>query len=220
MSGTFTFTTLKETVRSYIQRGSATYDPDTDTQIPIAINLTENRIARELKIQGFQRAVTSVFQPSLGVYRKPDRWRETISINVGTNVGTATTYNRRVNIRELSYESMNNYWPDRTQTGAPKFYADYNYINWLFVPTPSAAIPWEAMIWELPPFLTDANQTNYLSDFAPNALLHGTLDEMFGWLRNDGEKEKWKTEYDRDMAALSGEDLQKIIDRNYKRATS
>lgn len=220
MATEFTFTTLKETVRSYIERGSAKYDTVTNTQIPVAINLTERRMARELKIQGFQRSVFFTMQASLGVYQKPDRWRETISINIGTNLATATTFNQRVLLRELSYESATNYWPNRTTTGTPKFYADYDYEHYLFVPTPSTTFPAEILYWELPPLLDDRTQTNYLTDFAPNPLLHGTLAEMFGYLRNEQERAKWAAEYDRDMAALSGEDLQKILDRNYKRSTS
>ena len=220
MAETFTFNTLKETVRTYIERGSAGYDPITDDQIPVAINLTERQMARELKIQGFQRAVTSALQANLGVYQKPDRWRETISVNIGTNLSTATTFNQRVLLRQLAYEAATAYWPDRTQTGTPKFYSDYDYEHFTVVPTPVSANPFEMLYWELPPLLDDSTQSNYLSDFAPNALLHGTLKEMFGWLRNETERAKWAEQYDRDMAALSGEDLQKILDRNYKRKTS
>jgi hypothetical protein len=44
--------------------------------------------------------------------------------------------------------------------------------------------------------------------------------ELFGYLRADGDKQRWVMEYDRDMAALLGEDVQKIVDRYYKRMTS
>lgn len=215
-----TYTSLIDDVRLNIERGSATYDPSVSEYIPKAINLTERRIARELKIQGFQSYVVFMMKPSLGVYQKPNLWRETISVNVGTNISTATTFNERVNLRELAYEAAIAYWPNRTTTGTPRFYSDYGYSALLITPTPAVGNPCELAFWGLPPQLDDTTQTNYLTEFAPNALLHGTLDEMFGYLRNDADKAKWKTEYDRDMAALNGEDLQKIIDRNYKRQTS
>ena len=215
-----TYTSLKEDVRLVIERGSATYDTSVSDYIPKAINLTERRIARELKIQGFQTYAVFMMTPSLGVYQKPNLWRETISVNVGTNLASATTFNERVMLRELSYEAATVYWPNRTTTATPKYYSDYGYSSLLITPTPAVANPCELAYWGLPPQLDDTMQTNYLTEFAPNALFHGTLDEMFSFLRNDADKAKWKAEYDRDMAALSGEDLQKIIDRNYKRQTS
>jgi hypothetical protein len=220
MPTALTFTTLQEDVRQYIERGSATYDTAVYEQIPKWINLTERRIARELKVQGFIRSVTSQMVAAEPVLQKPDRWRETISINFGTNIGTATTYNQRTPLRELAYEALILYWPNRATTGVPRFYADYDYQHWIVGPSPAEAYPFECMFWELPPLLDMANQTNYLTENAPNALLNGTLDQAYSFLKNDAEKAKYKAEYDRDMAALSGEDLQKILDRYYKRNTS
>ena len=37
-----------------------------------------------------------------------------------------------------SYEYCRAYAPDDTVRGAPLFYADYDYSNWLFAPTPDA----------------------------------------------------------------------------------
>jgi len=220
MPAELTFTTLKARIRDYIERGSAAYDLKVDENLPTFINLTERRMARELKIQGFQEVVTAQMIVSQAVYQKPDRWRETISINFGTNLGTATTFNQRTPLRELSYEALLQYWPNRTVTGTPRFYADYNYQNFIFAPTPSQTFPFELLYWQLPPLLDDSNQTNWLTEYAPNALLHGCLDEAYSFLNNNDQKAKYKAEYDRDMAALSGEDLQKILDRYYKRTTS
>ena len=157
---------------------------------------------------------------SLGVYQKPTRWRETVSINIGTNLGTATTYNQRVTLLPRSYEYCRTYWPDDTQTGTPEFYADYDYDHYLVVPTPSETFPYEVNFWQLLQLLDASNQTNWLTEYAPNALLHGTLVEAFNYLKNPEQAAVWQQAYDRDMAGLSGEDLQKILDRAQKRNTS
>jgi hypothetical protein len=215
-----TFTSLQADVRSYCERGGSTTDAQFNTQLPGFINLRERQIARELKIQGFINNVTSAMTTSLGVYPKPTRWRETVSINVGTNIGTATTYNTRVIVFPRSYEYCRTYWPDDTQTGTPEFYADYDYNHYVFVPTPSEAFPYEVNYWQLLQLLDDTNQTNWLTEYSPNALLHGTLVEAFNYLKNPEQAALWQQAYDRDMSGLSGEDLQKILDRAQKRTTS
>lgn len=211
-----TFTSLVSDLRAYSERGGATYDATVAAQIPQLINLAERRIARELKIQGFENVVISALVTGQRAYAKPDRWRSTISMSIGTSTGN----NTRVFLKELSYEAAGTYWPSQTATAQPRYYADYDYTHYLITPTPDAAYPWELVYWELPPLLDNTNQTNYLTDYAPNALLHGSLVELFGFLRADEDKQKWAMEYDRDMAALLGEDVQKIVDRYYKRVTS
>lgn len=216
MPASMTFTSLKQDLQRYSERGTAGFDQTVYDQIPSIINTAERRIARELKVQGFINAVTSTMVPLQRAYAKPDRWRETISMSIGTGTGN----NTRSFLKEMAYEAAGTYWTSMSTGSTPRFYADYDYENWLIAPTPDAAYPYEVLYWELPPLLDDTNTTNWLTDYAPNTLLHGCLVELFGFLRNEGDMQRWKAEYDRDMGALAGEDLQKIVDRYYKRQTS
>lgn len=215
-----TFSSLEDDIKSYTERGGVTVDSSFASQIPRIINLTERKIARELKIQGFQSVLTSTFTPSISVYAKPSNWRETISMNVGTNLGTATTYNERVIVYPLVYEVLRLYTPNDTTTTTPQFYADYDYQHWIFGPTPDVAYPYESLCWVLPALLDSANTTNWLTEYAPNALLHGCLTESFAYLKAPESAAQWGAIYDRDMAGLSGEDLQKILDRSMERKTA
>lgn len=216
MPTTMTFSSLRADLQTYSERGSATFDATVYNQLPEIINIAERRMARELKIQGFINVVTSAMIAGTRAYAKPDRWRETVSMSIGTGTGN----NTRTPLRELAYEAAGVYWTSMNTNSVPRFYADYDYQNWLVAPTPDAAYPWEILYWQLPPLLDSVNTTNWLTEYAPNALLHCALVELFGFTRNDGDQQKWKAEYDRDMAALVGEDLQKIVDRYYKRTTS
>ena len=212
MPAQMTFTSLQEDVRRYLERGGAT-DPIVYDQIPRLITLAERRIARELKIQGFQTVVNTTLQANLAVYPKPDRWRDTISMNVGTG----TNYNTHSPIFTRSYEYVRSYWPNETETGTPIFYADYNYSNWILAPTPDANYPLEVLYYELPPLLDDANQTNWLTEFAPNILLYASLVEATPFVKDDERVQLWQSYYDRALAAINGEDLQKIVDRSVNR---
>ena len=211
MATTMTFTTLQEDVRRYLERG-ATYasDPVVYEQIPRLINLAERRISRELKIQGFINVVPGTLVVGQSVYSKPDRWRDTVSINIGTGANS----NSRSVLYARAYEYLLSYWPDRSQTDEPLFYADYDYSHWLLAPTPDAEYPFEILYYELPPLLDDAVQTNWLTEYAPQLLLYATLLEATPFLKNDERINVWQTMYDRAAAMLNGEDLNKILDRS------
>jgi hypothetical protein len=212
MPASMTFTSLQSDIRNYLERGGAT-DPIVFEQIPRLITLAERRIARELKIQGFQNVVNTTLQTGVAVYPKPDRWRDTISINIGTG----NNNNTHTAVFARSYEYIRQYWPNETQTSQPLFYADYNYNFWIFGPTPDAAYPMEVLYYELPPLLDDTNQTNWLSEYAPNLLLYGSLVEATPFVKDDQRVQLWQSYYDRALAALNGEDLQKIVDRSTNR---
>lgn len=214
MPTTMTFESLKQDVQRYLERGSTlASDPIVYEQIPRLINLAERRIARELKVQGFINVVTTNLAQGQSVYDKPDRWRDTVSINIG--VGASNTQRKTLFTRD--YEYLRSYWPDESQTSEPIFYSDYDYSHWLIAPTPDAAYPIEILYYELPPLLDDTTQTNWLSEYAPQLLLYGTLLEATPFLKNDDRIATWQQYYDRAAAMLNGEDLAKILDRSATR---
>lgn len=214
MPQAMTFNALQDDVRSYLERGgSAVTDPLVFAQIPKLINFAERRISRDLKVQGFQTVVTSSLTTGQPVYPKPDRWRETISINIGIGPGN----NQRKTLFVRSYEYVREYWPNQQETEKPEFYADYNYTNWLIVPTPDENYPIEILYYELPALLDNSNQTNWLTEFAPNLLLYATLLEATPYLKNDERIPVWQNMYAMAAQALNGEDLSKILDRSATR---
>lgn len=210
MATTMTFDTLQDDIRRYLERGASyASDPVMFEQIPRLINLAERRIARELKVQGFINVVTDTLVPGQSVYAKPDRWRETTSMNIGVGTGNAN----RTPVFPRGYEYLRSYWPNEELRGVPEFYADYNYAHWLLAPTPDAAYPIEIVYYELPPLLDDSQQTNWLTEYAPQLLLYGALLEATPFLKDDERIAVWQAMYDRAAAMLNGEDLAKVLDR-------
>jgi hypothetical protein len=143
------------------------------------------------------------------VYAKPDRWRDTVSINIGTGTNNAN----RTALFTRVYEYLRSYWPNESLTATPLFYSDYDYSHWLIAPTPDQAYPFEVLYYELPPLLDDSIQTNWLTEYAPQLLLYGALLEATPFLKNDERIGTWQQYYDRAAAMLNGEDLAKILDR-------
>lgn len=219
MPTSMTFDSLTVDLQRYLERGT-TSDTEVVDQIPRLINLAERAIAQRLKIQGFIKNVL-VTPPGLAqgvsVYPKPDRWRETISMNYGTGTGN----NTRTILLARSYEYCRNYWPDSSvqdPTQPPLYYADYNYSWWLVVPTPPANYPWEINYYELPALLDSTNQTNWLTNFAPNLLLYRALLEMTPFLKNDERIQTWQAMYQEQLDSIDAQDLQKVVDRESVRS--
>jgi len=210
-----TFTSLQVDMRRYLERGYAA-DTEVFEQIPSLINLAERDIATELKILGLLNVVTSTMAAGTSVYAKPDRWRATASLNFGVGVGPLQ---ERVPLYPRSYEYCRLYWPNSALQDQPEFWADYNYTHILVAPTPDFAYPFEWNYWQQPPLLDNVNQTNWLTDFAPQALLYGSLVQAFPFLKDGPWTQEWKASYVEQMGKLNGQDLQRIIDRTVTRRT-
>lgn len=221
MPVSMTFSSLQQDVQNYLERGSV-LDPIVYAQLPELINFAERRISRELKVVGFIVPATFTMQAGLAVYQKPDRWREMISLNVGSSpTGTIV----RQQIFPRSYEYLRQYWPDDTATSLsvygttapPKFYAEYNYQNIIVAPTPDQNYPAEMVYYEEPALLDSTNNTNWITQYAPNLLLYSTLLECTPFLKNDSRISVWQNMYDRAAAVLNSESNAGVLDRTSTR---
>lgn len=203
-----TFTTLKEDLRRYLERGNE-QDIEVFEQIPRLIELAQRSIARAIKVQGFLVPYITTMSAGVSVYDKPSRWRETVSMNIGTGENG----NNRKFLYPRAYEYARSYWPDSSERELPLFYSDYDYNHWLIAPTPVEDYNWEVMIYQIPPLLSDSVQTNWLTDYAENALLYRCLIEAEPFLKNDSRIQTWQGLYKAEMSTLDTEDLQNIANR-------
>jgi hypothetical protein len=215
MPAAMTFNSLLTDLQAYLERGS-NLDPTVYDQLPTLINDAEREIAKKLKVQGFIVPVTGVMVAGTSVYQKPDRWRETISINYGA--GAALNQRTQLFPRVMEYCRM--YWPNEALTAPPLYYSDYNYQNWLITPTPDQAYPFEIIYYEQPILLDATTQTNWLTEYIPQTLRYRTLLECTPFLKNDERIPVWQGMYDQSIAAITGEDVAKMIDRTSDRKGS
>ena len=97
--------------------------------------------------------------------------------------GTAT----RTFLEQRDISFMNEYWPVRTSTGTPKYWAWWDENSIYLAPTPDAAYNIEIGITRLPTRLSSSNTTSWLGNNAPSALLYGSLAEAFKFLKGPAE---------------------------------
>ncbi len=208
-----TYSSLFTDIQSYLDRAS---DSGLTNQIPSLIQLGEIRCARELKTLGFKTVYVNNFVTTSCVVPKPARWRETISFNIGTG----SDYNTRQSLYPRSYEFCRSYWPNDTVTESaspPQYYADYDFNHWLIAPTPYTGYPYEVSIYENPVPPSMINQTNWLTENAPDLILYASLIEAEPFVKNYELVQIWKDNYDRSMAAQLGEDKKRKTDNSITR---
>ena len=140
------------------------------------------------------------------VIAKPARWRKTVSMNV-------TVAGERFPVLLRKYEYLREYWPQSTLKDVPKFYCDYDYTHWLVAPTPAAAYSYEALYYERVQPLDSSNQSNWFTEYAPQALLYGTLLQAMPFLKNDERMPMWQAQYQQIISALQTEDVTRVADR-------
>ena len=198
-----TYDSLTSTVLQYLERS----DPAVVAFIPTAITMAEFEIAQDIKTLGQMEVVTATMNAGNPVIAKPARWRKTVSMTLAT----ASGQKQPIYLRKLEY--LNSYWPDVTATGVPTYYADYDYEHWLVAPTPSTAFAFEALCYTRLEPLSSANQTNWLTQNAPNAMLYGTLKQTAPFIKDDARLALWSGLFDSAMAALKTEDQLRIGDR-------
>ena len=200
-SWVMTYDSLNSTVLQYLER----QDQSVVNAIPTFITLCEFEIAQEIKTLGQLSVVTSNMSASNPVLQKPARWRKTVSMTI-----LGATEATPVLLRKFEY--LKTYWPTVTLTGLPEFYADIDYDHWYFAPTPDQAYSFEVLYYERIQPLSSENQTNWLTQNAPNAMLYGTLLQAMPFLKNDA-RAIFQQKYSEAINALKTEDTTRVGDR-------
>jgi hypothetical protein len=200
-SWVMTYDDLTSTVLQYLERK----DTAVVDAIPTFISLAEFEIAQEIKTLGQLQVVESTMTAANPILQKPARWRKTVSMNVSVAGVRQPVYLRK-------YEYLKNYWPDNTKTDIPLFYADTDWDHWYLAPTPTLAYNFECLYYERIAPLSSTNQTNWLTQNAPNAMLFGTLLQAMPFLKND-QRTIFQQKYTEALQALKAEDVARVGDR-------
>jgi len=197
-----TYDSLVENIQSYLERT----DPATIEKIPLFIMLAEQVIASQIKFLGNMTVNASTMVTGENIIAKPARWHKTVSVNVTVAGNRQPVFNRR-------YEYVREYWPNPAATEVPKFYCDYDYTHWLIAPTPDDDYAFEVLYYERVQPLDSSNQTNWFTQYAPQALLYGALLQAMPFLKNYDLVPSWQAQYKLIMDTLMAEDKLRIADR-------
>lgn len=196
-----TYDSLTSMVLQYLER----QDTAVVNAIPTFISLAEFEIAQEIKTLGQLQVAESTMQAGESIIPKPARWRKTVSMSITVAGKKQPVYLRK-------YEYLKNYWPDTSQTSIPEYYADTDWEHWFIAPTPDLGYDFEVLYYERIAPLSSTNQTNWLTQNAPNAMLFGTLLQAMQFLKND-QRQIFQQKYTESLQSLKAEDVARVGDR-------
>ncbi|MEB3703243.1 hypothetical protein Bealeia2_01937 (plasmid) [Candidatus Bealeia paramacronuclearis] len=176
-------------------------------QLPNFINQAEQRICREAHTIGLETYISGTLEPNQAVFNKPARWRRSLSFGI---------WDEQDRYRQLEFRNYEllRMWSSAIRGPAqPQFYGDYNYASLLLSPAPDQPYKFEYAYMELPVPLSDTQQTNWLTDFAPDVLLYAILLEATPFVMTDQRIPVWESAYARGIASLNQEDAARQVDR-------
>jgi len=173
----FTLTTLKQSVQDWTENDESTFVGELDFFIKNA----EERIFKTVDLDYFRKNVEGTTTASNKFLQKPDDYMATFSLSVISSGSNIFLLQKDVNF-------IQEYQPDPTVTGTPKYYAQFDVNNFILAPTPNADFAVELHYYYRPASLTTDNSgTTWISTNAPDALLYGTLVEAYTFMK--GEKD-------------------------------
>ena len=98
-----------------------------------------------------------------------------------------------------------------TDTGQPKYWANWDATNLMLAPTPNQVYTIEMWYDETPERLGDGtggtSTTTFISNNAPEVLLYGTLAESFSYLKNSQDMQLYTQKFQTALQAFANEQM-------------
>ena len=174
----FTFDQLKQAIQDYSQNTESTFVGNLDEMIRSA----EQRIFTTCDLEIFRRNQTGTITSGNQFLNVPTDYLASFSLSILNSSSKEFLQQKDVNfIQEFN--------PNSSTTGVPRYYARFDTNNFVLAPTPNANFTAELHYYYRPASLTagSGSGTTWLSTNAPNAMLYGTLVEAYTFMK--GEKD-------------------------------
>lgn len=173
----FTLTTLKQSIQDWTENDETTFVNELDFIIVSA----EERIFKTVDLDYFRKNVEGTATASNKFLQKPSDYMATFSLSLVNNGSNVFLLQKDVNF-------VQEFHPDPTVTGTPKYYAQFDVGNFILAPTPDQSYAVELHYYYRPASLTtDDSGTTWLSTNASDALLYACLVEAYTFMK--GEKD-------------------------------
>jgi hypothetical protein len=181
------YSELLTNVRNYTEVGSEVLS---DSIIDIFIENVENKIQRELDLDAFRKFQFSSFTIGSPFITVPDDF----AFERGVQIKDQVT-NNRTWLEQRDTTFIDEYNKDRSNTGTPKYYANWDQNTMMFAPAPDSAYEIELWYNKTPDHLSSSQTTTWLSTNAPEVLIYGTTAEAFSYLKNPPYVQLYEQKY-------------------------
>ena len=118
-----------------------------------------------------------------------------------------STDNVRITLEKKDTSFINEFIPNRTTTGTPKYYANWDNDTIILAPSPDATYTVELAYNAQPTGLSSSNTTTWVSNNAPEMLLYACLVEAFKFLKNPQMVQMYEAYYKQALQPFVGEQM-------------
>ena len=180
----FTFTTLKTAIQDYTQNTETTFD----SQLSRFILNAEERILKECQLDVFRKSSQGSATSGNQYLSKPTDFLSQNSLSVINSSSKEFLLYKQATM-------LQDYTPDPTTTGTPKYYADWDNDTFLLAPTPDSAYTMEVHYFYRPTSITTSSDgTSWLGTNAELCLLYGSLCEAYLFMKGEADIQKEYTD--------------------------
>jgi hypothetical protein len=167
---------LRDQIRNYTEVDS---NGLTDTTVAQITKNTENRIYREIQIDGFRAYATSAMTTGNRYVTVPTNLRNIRYVQITDTDGNQNFLEQK----DTSFMAEFDPTPS-TSFGTPKYYANWDENTWVVAPTPDDDYNITLAYYVQPTSITTSpTSTSYVSTFAEDLLLYGCLSEAYKYLK-------------------------------------
>jgi len=172
----YTYAQLKTAIQDYTENTESTFV----TNLPTFIKNTEQRIFKLVDLDLFRKNATSALSQNDPYLSVPSDYLASFSMSITNSSSKEFLLQKDVNF-------IQEYNPNASTTGVPKYYAFFDIDNFIVSPTPNANFAVELHYYYRPTSLTAGadSGTTWLSENAPNAMLYGSLVEAYTYMKGE-----------------------------------
>ena len=206
-----TYSELVTQIRDYTETDSNVF---TTVIVNDFIEHAELRIFRDVDLDVFRKYQTASLTSGDAFVAMPGATPSSFSFIRSVNIfspsgslgGLTDSERRYLEKKDTSF--MSEYSPNRTSTGIPKYYANWDNDTIILAPTPNAAYTIELAYNALPTGLSSSNTTTWVSNNAPQLLLYACLVEAFKFLKGpDNMLQTYESYYQQSLSPFAGEQM-------------
>lgn len=172
-----TYDELVTNIRNYTEVDSNVF---TASVINTFITMAENRILRDIDLDVFKKESTGTMTSGNKFLTAPSDLLTHRYLMV--TVGDDQVF---LEFRDTSF--MKEYWADGAATGVPKYYSVWDQNTFYVAPTPNSNLTVELGYLYRPAQISTANQTTWIGDNAPEALLYACLIQAYSYTKGPVE---------------------------------
>jgi len=173
----FTLTTLKQSIQDWTQNSETTFVNELDF---IIVN-AEERIFKVVDLDYFRKNVIGELTSGNKFLQKPSDYLAPFSLSFVKDSTNIFLLQKDVNY-------LQEFTPNPTTTGSPRFYASFDVDNFIVAPTPDSSYSAELHYYYRPASITtDDSGTTWIGTNAPDALLYACLVEAYTFMKGESD---------------------------------